>query len=267
MRQTASDAGGAREAPHVGLRGSRCCWALRSHRVGRVDLLQDAGRELLAAHVQGGLGVAQTKLGAAKVVARKAGMSLRAYLDRVARGFKYCWRCDAMHRDSDFGKDSSRYDGLASSCRDARGRRQRELFRPSMKPTRHGPRRIPRRDGDKKQARSRIYHDVRQGLRPAPASLPCHDCGHLGRDRRHEYDHFLGYAAEHHGDVQPVCSRCHGIRGRARREACARGHRFTPENTLIYRGQRSCRACRRIRETKTRTAAWWRARKKRKNGR
>jgi hypothetical protein len=27
--------------------------------------------------------------------------------------------------------------------------------------------------------------------------------------RRHEYDHYLGYAAEHHEHVQAVCSKCH----------------------------------------------------------
>jgi hypothetical protein len=41
--------------------------------------------------------------------------------------------------------------------------------------------------------------------------LTCIDCGHIWNpgERRHEYDHYLGYDAEHHEHVEPVCSRCH----------------------------------------------------------
>jgi hypothetical protein len=37
-------------------------------------------------------------------------------------------------------------------------------------------------------------------------------------ERRHEYDHHLGYAAEHHGDVEAVCTVCHRARVDARCE-------------------------------------------------
>jgi hypothetical protein len=53
-------------------------------------------------------------------------------------------------------------------------------------------------------------------MRPNPNDIPCVDCGHIGSDRRHEYDHHLGYAADHHGDVEAVCSRCHHARERRR---------------------------------------------------
>ena len=80
--------------------------------------------------------------------------------------------------------------------------------------SRHGPAPHPPRDGDKIQARQRINVLVRTGKIPHPNSLPCSDCGHIHRDgeRRHEYDHHLGYAAEHHYDVEPVCTICHSKR-------------------------------------------------------
>ena len=45
------------------------------------------------------------------------------------------------------------------------------------------------------------------------------DCGHEygSGERRHEYDHHLGYAAEHHEDVEAVCSKCHHAREDMRR--------------------------------------------------
>lgn len=57
--------------------------------------------------------------------------------------------------------------------------------------------------------------------RPTP-TLPCVDCGHIrsnSEERRHEYDHHLGYAAEHHEHVEPVCTTCHHRRENERRAA------------------------------------------------
>lgn len=123
---------------------------------------------------------------------------------------------------------------------------------------------MPARDGDKIQARQRINVEVRTGHRPHPNALPCVDCGHIWArgERRHEYDHFLGYAAEHHLDVQAVCSRCHTKRDNAKANAthCIAGHAFTAENTKHRKnGTRECRTCRRTRERRRRDAAWWRA--------
>lgn len=53
---------------------------------------------------------------------------------------------------------------------------------------------------------------------PDPNDVACVDCGHLGPERRHEYDHYLGYAPEHHDDVEATCSLCHNERGRSRGE-------------------------------------------------
>jgi hypothetical protein len=73
------------------------------------------------------------------------------------------------------------------------------------------PIRSPARDGDARQARARISHDVRAGLRVPANQLPCTDCGHVWAlgDPRHDYDHHLGYGAEHHESVEAVCRVCH----------------------------------------------------------
>lgn len=113
---------------------------------------------------------------------------------------------------------------------------------------RPGPAPKPPRDGDKKQARQRINVEVRTGRRLHPNALPCCDCGHVWSpgERRHEYDHHLGYSTEHHLDVQAVCTLCHATRDSARKAQthCIHGHEFTPENTIIKtNGCRACREC------------------------
>lgn len=67
--------------------------------------------------------------------------------------------------------------------------------------------------------------------------------------------------------VQAVCSRCHKKRDspKANQTHCIRGHEFTTENVILRpNGTRGCRACRREKESRTRTAEWWRARRRRK---
>lgn len=118
-------------------------------------------------------------------------------------------------------------------------------------------------DGDRKQARQRVNVEVRCGRRPHPNELPCVDCGHVWAigERRHEYDHHLGYAAEHHLDVQPVCTICHAARDsvKAKQTHCLRGHEYTPENTIIKKtGCRQCLQCRRDKDKTRRTAEFWR---------
>lgn len=130
-----------------------------------------------------------------------------------------CSRCADELPLSAFAKDRTRPRGVTFVCSECRNTRARQLHQRSQNLRPRGPARIARRDGDRKQARSRINHDVRQGIRPNPNTLKCKDCGHLGDDRRHEYDHFNGYAAQHHGDVEPVCTKCHSKRERARKAA------------------------------------------------
>lgn len=144
-----------------------------------------------------------------------------------------------------------------------------------VRPPTSGPKAYAPRDGDKRQARQRINVEVREGRRPHPNTLPCTDCGHIWQEgeRRHEYDHYLGYAAKHHYDVQPVCTECHATRDNAEKTKthCIRGHEFTPENTYRTRkGGRVCRACHRVHDkNRKRDASFWRdyrANRKSKNG-
>ena len=154
--------------------------------------------------------------GAVKTAAARLGLSEREYREHLARGGKWCGACRAWQPRGDFTSDTRRGDGLEPICKEARQQRSRERYKPRARPG-PGRRFVPARRHDKKQARRRINHLVATGLLPRPNELPCCDCGHIGEDRRHEYDHFLGYAPEHHELVQAVCSRCH------RRRAIARG--------------------------------------------
>lgn len=137
---------------------------------------------------------------------------------------------------------------------------------------RPGPAPHPARDGDRKQARQRINVEVRAGRRPHPNSLSCIDCEHVWSkgELRHEYDHHLGYAPEHHLDVQPVCVDCHAKRGdKARQTHCIHGHKFTADNTFIKsNGARQCRECRREFDRKrSRPAGYWKEVNRRRRGR
>jgi hypothetical protein len=159
--------------------------------------------------------MAQTKEGAEKVRAKTAGVSLDELRTREASGLKWCYACKAWHMRSEFAVDSSRYDGLTPLCAMRRNARQRDSYLPLGKPDRNGPLPLPARDGDREQARQRVNNEVKRGRLPRPDSLPCMDCGHVrtrGDRRRHEYDHYLGYAAENQFDVQAVCSLCHAKR-------------------------------------------------------
>lgn len=116
---------------------------------------------------------------------------------------------------------------------------------------RPGPCPMAPRDDDRVQARQRINVEVQAGRRPHPNELPCVDCGHIWKpgERRHEYDHYLGYSAAHHYDVQSVCTKCHAKRTNGVISKCIRGHEFTPDNTIIKKnGCRSCRECARLHE-------------------
>lgn len=118
---------------------------------------------------------------------------------------------------------------------------------------RYGPLPHLPRNGDKKQARQCVNVEVRTGHRPHPNTLPCVDCGHvyMSGERRHEYDHHKGYAAEHHLDVEPVCTLCHVKRdsARAAKTHYIHGHEFTAANTYIAsNGTRHCKSCAQARQ-------------------
>jgi len=163
--------------------------------------------------------MAQTRDGAIKVAAKKVGIASEEYARLVSDGKKWCSACRTWHPRTAFGRDASRWDGLVASCSESRNRQARKSYSPKPRPL-PGRSFVPARDGDKKQARRRINYFVEAGLIPSPNILPCIDCGHIWAkgERRHEYDHHLGYGADHHEHVQPVCSRCHHQRAIGRGE-------------------------------------------------
>lgn len=150
-------------------------------------------------------------------------------------------------------------------CKSCRNRYQRTRYQKKGPPLHSGPRPNPPRSGDKQQARQRINVEVRTGRRPRANALPCVDCGHIWSpgERRHEYDHYLGYDAEHHYHVQAVCTVCHSKRDNKKtmQTSCVNGHAFTPDNTGFKpNGTRFCRECRRDfdRNRRGRDAQYWR---------
>lgn len=161
--------------------------------------------------------MSQTKDGALKIAAKKAGVEVSFYMSEMKAGKKWCTLCRDWHARSAFGKDSTRWDGLVPSCRQSKNQFSRVNYQPQP-PLPKGRKIIPARDGDRKQARRRINYFVELGLFAHPNMLPCADCGHEWTDgaKRHEYDHYLGYAAENQEKVQPVCSTCHHKREVAR---------------------------------------------------
>jgi 5-methylcytosine-specific restriction endonuclease McrA len=66
--------------------------------------------------------MAQTHIGAMKVLAKKSGMSFSDFMNFQAAGNKWCWRCRNFHNHSAFNKDRSRYDGFVSVCRNSKNK-------------------------------------------------------------------------------------------------------------------------------------------------
>lgn len=160
----------------------------------------------------------QTRTGAMKIAARRAGMTPEEYFSRCNSGEKHCTKCKTWHPRDAFGEDRTRGDGLSASCLASR----RVVERRDMRGI---ARRVgwikAAREGDRLQARTRVNYLVTKGRIPDPNALPCTDCGHTtetGPSRRHEYDHHKGYSAEHQLDVEVVCTRCHHARSRCRGE-------------------------------------------------
>lgn len=213
--------------------------------------------------------MAQTKEGAIKTAAKKIGISVVEYNGYVSNGLKWCMGCREWHKTDQFGKDKNRSDGLSALCVESRKKRSKALYKPKPRPP-NGRSFVPARDGDKKQARGRINHFVNIGLIQNPNELPCVDCGHIYTPggKRHEYDHYKGYAAKHHEDVEAVCTKCHSARdnSKANQTHCIHGHEFDNKNTGYRKnGTRFCRECHRIRDRKRHDAAYWREyRRKRK---
>lgn len=160
-----------------------------------------------------------SRLGAEQVAAKRLGVTVEEWRRRRDAGEKWCHECSAWHPVSAFAADKSRGDGLKAICRRCSSARGGRGYQLGLGLTQRGRRFVAGRDGDKLQARRRVNHLVDMGLLPRPADVPCVDCGHQGDDRRHEYDHHLGYAVEHHEHVEPVCAPCHHEREKLRQSA------------------------------------------------
>ena len=153
--------------------------------------------------------MAQTKTGALKQAAHRIGLTVEQYLEKI-QSENYCNRCKAWLPKTQFCADKSRSTGLHKNCNQCRSAANKARYTPKPRP-KPGRYFVAPRDGDEKQARRRVNYLVESGLIPHPNSLPCAECGHMyvEGERRHEYDHYLGYAAEHHEKVKALCTTCH----------------------------------------------------------
>ncbi len=155
-----------------------------------------------------GCAVMGSREGVAKIAARRVGMTVDAYKARVDAGEKWCTACKAWHSIASFTSDAYRGDGLSAVCTNARAARSKDR----TKVVNWRGWNATARSGDAYQARRRITYLVHGNIIPVPNTLPCFDCGHVfdgDKKSKHEYDHYLGYSADHQLDVQPVCRPCH----------------------------------------------------------
>jgi len=163
--------------------------------------------------------MANTKLGGAKSAACRIGCTWQEYFQKRQSGFKWCSACKTWVPLAFFNKDSGAIDGKSNKCKSCTRAKDRQRYEPvpldQRKP--RGFAVYPPRDGDKQQARNRVNHMVRNGKLPHARTVPCTDCGHIGSDRQHEYDHYLGYATINHLAVECVCVPCHNKREQQRR--------------------------------------------------
>lgn len=159
-------------------------------------------------------------VGVRKQAAGRVGLTSEQYQALVDAGQKWCGGCRTWHDRDAFNVDRSRGDGLGKWCRVIQSLRSRAVYVRRPRPA-AGRRFTAARDGDQGQARRRVNHLINVGVLSPPNAFPCADCEHVWGvgERRHEYDHYLGYAAGHHEDVQPVCTTCHRLREIARRAA------------------------------------------------
>lgn len=70
--------------------------------------------------------MAQTKLGAMKSAALRAGYSLEEYAAQIERGLKWCYKCRTWQARDTFNVDNSRGDGRTSQCPSCRHVKERK---------------------------------------------------------------------------------------------------------------------------------------------
>lgn len=163
--------------------------------------------------------MAQSNLGGAKSAACRIGISLEEYQRNREAGLKWCFVCKSFQHRNFFNDCSTASDGKDNKCKMCSRKAWRQRYKPipieQQKPRGFPPH--PSRDGDKQQARNKVNREVTKGNLAHASTVACTDCGHLGSDKLHEYDHHRGYAAINHLEVQAVCVPCHVERERQRR--------------------------------------------------
>lgn len=145
--------------------------------------------------------MAITMRGALKIAAKKSGLSLLEYAERIYIGLLRCTDCKQWKPWSEFCSDTSRGSGRSATCSECKN---------AIRPRSH-KRLKPAQDGDRRQANNRVKFLVSCGVTPHPDALPCFYCDHFGEDKSHGYHHYLGYAPENHEQVRACCSRCHRL--------------------------------------------------------
>ena len=164
--------------------------------------------------------MANTKLRGEKAAACKIGCTWQEYFQKRQSGFKWCSACKTWTPLAFFNRDSGAIDGKSNKCKSCSRAKDRQRYKPVpldlQKP--RGFAVHPPRDGDKQQARNRVNREVAKGKLPHARTVPCTDCGHIGSDRLHEYDHYLGYASINHLAVECVCVPCHNKREQQRKK-------------------------------------------------
>jgi hypothetical protein len=120
-------------------------------------------------------------------------VTVAQYQQKVAAGFKWCFRCSAWKLREQFPIDRSRGDGLAAACFDCRRVKERRTFVTSGTTQ------------ERQGAHDAIRWAVKRGRLAPASSQVCMDCGAAAR----HYHHHLGYDRSHWLDVVALCARCH----------------------------------------------------------
>ena len=137
--------------------------------------------------------MAQTAAGAIKVAAKKVGLSEDEYKRRLSAGLKRCTKCKQWKNTSEYGIDTSRFDGQKAACRTC-----------SRVPVKRAQRFIATAR-EKQRAHDAIRWAVKRGFMTAAITLKCSRCHAPAK----QYHHHKGYAREHVLNVIPLCVSCH----------------------------------------------------------
>jgi hypothetical protein len=65
-----------------------------------------------------------SRLGIAKVAAKRLGITFDSYVEHLKSGLKHCCKCKKWKSRKSFGKDSTRHDGLDATCLKCRCKRR-----------------------------------------------------------------------------------------------------------------------------------------------